>query len=146
MIESVGWYWKIHHPSYSLASKWALNYFQTKFLDPEAPKGAESVKNRLKGNDQEPIQSNSTSFPRHHAGKEPKHQDSIKSNSRRGQLLPSRRPPGHPKQNWQIVKRLSGSGHTITSRINYNRSTALEWSVKITEDLNRFHARATLEK
>ena len=26
---------------------------------------------RLKGNDQEPIQSNSTSFPRHHAGKEP---------------------------------------------------------------------------
>ena len=63
---------------------------------------------RLKGNDQEAIQSISTSFFRHHAGKEPKNQDSIKANSTsgkpRGQLLPSSYPPGYPKQNQQIVK------------------------------------------
>ena len=40
-------------------------------------------------------------------------------------------------------QRLTGSGHTITIRINNNRSIALERSVNITGGLNRFHARAT---
>ena len=63
---------------------------------------------RLKGNDQEAILSISTSFFRHHAGKEPKNQDSIKANSTsgkpRGQLFPSSYPSCYPKQNQQIVK------------------------------------------
>ena len=59
-------------------------------------------------NDQEPIQANSTSFPKHYAGKELKNQDNIKSNitSRkpRGQLFPSWCPSGYPKQIRQIAK------------------------------------------
>ena len=108
-----------------------------------------SGQSRLKGNNQEPIQSNSTSFPRYHAGKNPQNHHSIKSNSTsgnlRGQLPPSRCPPGHPKQNQQIF-RLTGSEHTITIRINHNRSTALERSVinYWGWGLNRFHALATL--
>ena len=77
------------------------------------------------------MQSDSTSFPRHHAGKEPLNQDSIKWNTTsgklRGQLLPSRCRPGHPKTKSTNRQSLTGRGHTI----NYNWSWLALWSARL---------------
>ena len=47
--------------------------------------------------------------------------------------------------NWTVSQRQTESGQTLTIRINYNRSIALERSViKYCEGLNRFYALAPL--
>ena len=88
------------------------------------------IQSRNKGN--EPIQSNSTSCPKHQTGKghlqlaRPKNKNSA-SETPRGQLFPNRWPPGYPK--WTVSQRQTESKRTLTIRINHNRNIALERSV-----------------
>ena len=81
---------------------------------------------RRKGNDQEPIQTNSTSCPRHQMGKEHMQfrQHKIKKQQEQKDKKTTSSFPEDGHQNEQTE-----SGRTMTININHNRSTTLERSV-----------------
>ena len=90
-------------------------------------------------NAQEPIQSNSTSYPRHQTGKE-----NIQFRRHK-----SRKPRGDGHQailNTCRMKRQTESGRTLTIRINHNRNNALERSAKITGEVGGSLKRFYFEK
>ena len=90
---------------------------------------SEVIKSRWKGNDQEPMQSNSTSFPRHHTGKEQNKSrwHRIKQHKRKAK----RSALSQQMSTQAILNNINtwSNGQTIKIRINHIRSTTLEQSV-----------------
>ena len=108
-------------------------------------------KSSWKDNDQDPIQSNSTSFPWHHTGKEQK----IKTAWSKTAQAESQEVNSFPTDVHQVILNKTTKSsktnrkrtHTLPIRANYNRTTALERSeinYGVGWGLNRFDVATTL--
>ena len=112
----------------SFPNRWSFSFLNLTFSrwrSPETPL-REVDKSKQKNNDQEPIQSSSTSCPKHQTGEgqaQPTRHLKLEQWKVDRTIFPNRWPQDYPKIELTISQRQTQSGRTLKIRIKHNRST-----------------------